>query len=67
MKAKKRVTKLVFMVVIVFIGEAWLIFGSVQSLSCISVCWAPIHIVFLKKSFSVDSWVENYGKLSLQV
>ena len=30
MKAKKRVTKLVFMVVIVFIGESWLVFGSVQ-------------------------------------
>ena len=33
-----------------------------------AVCWAPIHIVFVRKSLGgSEDWEHHYGKLTLQV
>ena len=67
LKAKKRVTKLVLVVVAVFIGDCFNNFLVTNHNSLVSaVCWAPIHIVFVKKSLSSEDWGHHYGKLTLQ-
>ena len=67
LKAKKRVTKLVLVVVAVFIGNCCNNFLVTNHNSLVSaVCWAPIHIVFVKKSLSSEDWGHHYGKLTLQ-
>ena len=37
-------------------------------ISVVQVCWAPIHIVFVRKSLGgSEDWDHHYGKLTLQV
>ena len=30
------------------------------------MCWAPIHVVFVRKSLTAEDWEHHYGKMTLQ-
>jgi len=50
LQSKKRVTKLVLAIILVF-----------------TVCWAPIQVVLVQKSFSQREWSHDYTKVVIQI
>ena len=67
MKAKKRVTKLVLAVILVFTSKSNYSEILKWNIKFYPVCWTPIQLVLVHKATGSTDWDVDYKKLLLQV